>query len=231
MFTWNVEELKLRNEVGNNHLYDRDFIFKIENEISKEDKIEFINNMYDGKLDYILELFHKFTIDKKSMPKDDWGKVKTVSLKAWIKRNDKKYNNRIIDDWYNYGKITFVGCERWIQHDDFESKATLYDTHNDYIDEIFHRILFNCLRKENDYFEQHDEYEVLKEKFRNKNGRYHTTFGLHIAVWSSGRICIVKEDVERDITIDELKWIICQYDKLDELVESITSEACNHITF
>ena len=39
------------------------------------------------------------------MPKDGWGEVKTVSLKAWLKRNDSRH---LIDDSYIYGDIKLL---------------------------------------------------------------------------------------------------------------------------
>lgn len=231
MFTWNIEEMKLRNEVAQinyTRTRNRKYIFKCENEISREDKINFVDSLTDGKLSYILNLVNKFKIDSPNIKVDDYGYPKTVSLKAWIKRNDTKYTYKMIDDWYHYGRISFLNCERWI-YDSFETRCSAWDTHCDYVDEIFHRQLYKCLDDENRYFKEQDEYEILKYKFRNKN--YNTTFGINISVWSSGKICVVDGDNERDITIDELKWLLAQYDKLDKLVESITSEACNHITF
>ena len=172
MFTWNVEELKLKNEKANNYA-GKERIFNCESELTREEKIAFVDNMQDGKLSYILELVDKFNRDKSTLPKDAYGHVKTVSLKAWINRNDTKYGNtdytRIIDSWYNYGKIHFLGSERWITWNDFEDKKSYYDIYANYVDEIFHRQLQQCLKMEDEYFRAHDEYEILKEKFRNKN--------------------------------------------------------------
>ena len=228
MFTWKVEELKLRNE--NCKIYvGKERIFNCESELTREEKIAFVDNMQDGKLSYILELVDKFNRDEPTLPKDAYGNVKTVSLKAWINRNDTKYGNtdytRIIDSWYNYGKIRFLGSERWITWNDFENFKNTYDTYSDYVDEIFHRQLKECLEMENEYFRAHDEYEILKEKFRNKN--YLTTFGANIGMRSNDCIYVYEtegERREREITIDELKYLLSKYDELDKLVEKITKE-------
>ena len=230
MFTWNVEELKLKNEKANNYA-GKERIFNCESELTREEKIAFVDSMQNGKLSYILELVDKFNRDKSTLPKDAYGKVKTVSLKAWINRNDTKYGNtdytRIIDSWYNYGKIHFLGCERWITWNDFEDKKSYssYDIYANYVDEIFHRQLKQCLKMENEYFRAHDEYEILKNKFRNKN--YPTTFGVNIRMRSNDCIYVYEaegERREREITIDELKYLLSKYDELDKLVEKITKE-------
>ena len=228
MFTWKVEELKLRNENCKTYV-GKERIFNCESELTREEKIAFVDSMQNGKLSYILELVDKFNRDESTLPKDAYGNVKTVSLKAWINRNDTKYGNtdytRIIDSWYNYGKIHFLGSERWITWDDFENKKSYYDTYTDYVDEIFHRQLKQCLKMENEYFRAHDEYEILKEKFRNKN--YSTTFGVNIRMRSNDCIYVYEtegERREREITIDELKYLLSKYDELDKLVEKITKE-------
>lgn len=228
MFTWKVEELKLRNEKANNYA-GKERIFNCESELTREEKIAFVDSMQNGKLSYILELVDKFNRDKSTLPKDAYGNVKTVSLKAWINRNDTKYGNtdytRIIDSWHNYGKIHFLGRERWITWNDFEDKKSYYDTYANYVDEIFHRQLQQCLKMENEYFRAHDEYEILKEKFRNKN--YLTTFGVNIRMCSNGCIYVYEtegERREREITIDELKYLLSKYDELDKLIEKITKE-------
>ena len=228
MFTWRVEELKLKNEKSIFYV-GKERIFNCESELTREEKIAFVDSVQNGKLSYILELVDKFNRDKSTLPKDAYGKVKTVSLKAWINRNDTKYGNtdytRIIDSWYNYGKIHFLGSERWITWNDFEDKKSYYDTYANYVDEIFHRQLQQCLKMENEYFRAHDEYEILKNKFRNRN--YPTTFGVNIGMCSNGCIYVYEtegERREREITIDELKYLLSKYEELDALVEKITKE-------
>lgn len=227
MFTWNVEELKLKNENGKTYV-GRERIFNCESELTREEKIAFVDSMQNGKLSYILELVDKFNKDKSTLPKDTYGNIKTISLKAWINRNDTKYGNtdytRIIDSWYLYGRINLLGCERWITWNDFENEKANYDTYANYVDEIFHRQLKQCLKMEDEYFRAHDEYEILKDKFRNKD--YSTTFGVHIGMCSNGCIYIYDddEDKKREITIDELKYFLSKYEELDMLVEKITKE-------
>lgn len=84
MFTWKAEN----QELTNNHRYlGKDIVFYVEDETSLEDQIKFLDEMNNGALSYSMELVKKFNEDKKSLPKDDYGYVKTNSLKAWIRRN------------------------------------------------------------------------------------------------------------------------------------------------
>ena len=221
MFEWKIEELKLYHQKGG-IILGKEKIYDCEYTVSREDKIAFVDGLQDGKLSYILNLFEKFKEDEENLPKDKWGDVKTVSLKSWIKRNDTR---KLIDDTYTYGKIRFIGG-RSIKSVNIKSA---YDTYDDYVDEVFHRQLKECENKEREYFLEHDEYSILKREFLNN--KYNTTFGVNITSWSSGKVCIC-DDVtkeEREITIEELKYLLSRYKELDELVEKITKET--HITY
>lgn len=223
MFEWKVEEMALMNEKTKFFL-GKERIFDCESEESREDKIAFVDSMTDGKLSYLLSLIEKFESEKEALPKDNYDNVKTVSLKAWVKRNDTKYERPIIDDWYHYGKYTILRAERYIQ----SNSKGIYETYEDLVDECFHRQLLECKKEEEKYFAEHDEYSILKKKYRERN--HHTTFGVHICVWSSGRLTVSDDnDNERDITIDELKELLAKYEQLDALVEKLTAET--HIVY
>ena len=229
MFEWKVEDMALLNQKGGVFI-GKEKIYDCESNVSREDKIAFVDSLQDGKLSYLLYLIDKFKEDYDSLAKQKsiFGneEVKTVSLKAWIKRTDTKYNRPIIDDSYKYGEYYILGSRRNITSN---SKYT-YDTYEDLVDEIFHRQLKECEDKERKYFTEHDEYSILKKKFRDRN--YNTTFGVRICDWSSGRLTIrdnENEDLERDITIDELKDLLSKYEQLDSLVEKLTAET--HIVY
>lgn len=215
MFEWKVEEMKLMNDRKRN--YDGKVIFSFERDICTEDKIQFVDSMNNGELTYILELSKKFKKDREELPKDSWGNVKTVSLKAWLKRNDTKHK---CDTSYHYGEIYFLGCRR---HINYIGEKNYYETFDDYVDEIFHIQLERCLEKEKRYFLDHDEYSILKRKFEER--KHNTTFGVHIKSWSSGKMCVADDNGnEREITIEELKYLLSKYEELDRVVEKITAE-------
>lgn len=224
MFEWKVEKMVLMKE-SNFVYYGRTKvkIYSFENSVSREDKIAFVDSMTDGKLSYLLSLIEKFNLEKDTLPHRETmfgdSEVKTVSLKSWINRNDKEYGRPIIDNRYHYGKYNILGCERYIQ---YEYKGT-YDCHEDLVDEVFHRQLIECERIEQAYFYEHDEYSILKQKFREKQQQYGTTFGVSIVTGSKG-VHIGDFDNRRDITIDELKELLAKYEQLDTLIEKLTDE-------
>lgn len=217
MFEWNVKDMKLLNQESS-VMIGKEKIYNCESDVKREDKITFVDKMQDKKLSYILSLAEKFEKDKEDMPINNWGDVKTVSLKAWIKRNDKR---NLIDNSYQYGSIRFMGG-RSIQ---CINRKGGYDTYEDYIDEIFHRQLKECENLEYKYFLEHDEYSILKQKFRDK--KYNTTFGVNIGFCSDGSIFVYdinNSSKRRDITIEELKYLLEKYEELDNLVRKITDE-------
>jgi len=225
MFTWNVENMALLNE-PKRIFYGKEGIYSYEIKTSREDKIAFVDSLQDGKLSYLLGLIEKFNAEKDSMPKDGWGTVKTTSLKAWIKRNDIRYKFPIINDDYNYGKYRFVGCERYIQHD----SAGKYDTYDDLVDEIFHRQLKECEKMEKKYFQEHDEYSILKKRAADYSHQYHTTFGTNPVFSSSGEIFVYDGDNDRrEITMEELKILIDKYEKLEGYIEELTAEVTREL--
>lgn len=223
MFEWKIEDMVLLNEKDGSFL-GKEKIYNCESKVSREDKIDFVDSLQDGKLNYLLSLMKKLSEEKDSLPKDRCGDIKTISLKAWIKRNDTRYGRPIIDDCYHYGKYRILGTERWITND----YKGAYDTYEDLVDEVFHRQLKECKEKEYKYFLEHDEYSILKEKFRNK--KYGTTFGVNIATCTDGNIYIYEnkdsfyDSEKRNITIDELKYLLSKYEELDRFVEKITEE-------
>ncbi len=214
MFEWKAEDMVLLNQKGV-------VIYDCESKVSREEKIAFVDSRQNGKLSYILALADKFNMEKETMPKDKWGNVKTVSLKAWIKRNDDR---KLLDNTYGYGDIRIIGG-RNIKNISLKHSFDIYE---DYVDEVFHRQLKECEKEEKKYFLEHDEYSVLKKKFMDRN--YETTFGVHIITSSNGCVYVGEDfDTKREITIGELKELLGKYEQLDALVEKLTAET--HIVY
>lgn len=229
MFEWKIEEMVLMN--NHSDVYGGRYkttLYACEYSVSREDKISFVDSMTDGKLSYLLSLIEKFNTDKENLPKKDsmFGEpeVKTTSLKAWIKRNDTKYPQKLIDDWFKYGRYNLLGCERYIQSN---IKGT-YDYYEDLVDEVFRRQLMKCEEEERKYFHKHDEYSILKKKFSEKYNQYRVSFGVRIVTGSCG-VCIGNDEGHREITIEELKEFLSKYEQIDVLVEKLTKET--HIVY
>ena len=222
MFEWKVEDMALLNQKGGTIIND-ELIYNCEYKTTREDKIDFVDSMQSGKLSYLLNLAEKFEKEKSDLPVDKYGDIKTVSFKAWIKRNDTR--GAVDNSTYRRGCINLF-MNRKIQN--INQKGP-YDVYSDYIDECFHRQLNNCKREEKAYFLAHDEYSILKQKLREQN--YHTTFGVNIVFVSNGDILIKDKDKDltREITIDELKYLLDKYAEVDALIDKITKET--HIVY
>ena len=155
MFEWKVEEMRLMNTTKN-----LKGIYPFEDEVSREDKIAFVDLLQDGKLSYIIAMIQKFETEKDSLPKDKWGHVKTVSLKAWLKRNDIGYSRPIFNQDYFHGFFSLLGTERNIQSNSMNIKGNYYDPYDDLVDSIFHKQLVKCEKQEKEYFLEHDEFSI-----------------------------------------------------------------------
>lgn len=222
MFEWKVEDMLLLNQKGGVFV-DKEKIYDCEHKISRENKIAFVDSFQDGKLSYLLKLIEKFNQDKDNLPKDQWGNIKTVSLKAWVKRNDTKYGRPIVDNDYRYGKYYVLGMERYITYDVKGS----YDTYDDLVDELFHRQLKECEKEERKYFLEHDEYSILKTTFKEYQNKYRTSFGVNVLTCSDGKISVYDGEnykTSREITMEELNDLIAKYKQIDVLVEKLTEE-------
>ena len=197
-------------------------IYDCENKVSREDKIEFLDKMNDGIFSYYLQLAEKYEKEKDDMPKDKWGNVKTVSLKAWIKRNDTRSS---IDDNYRYGSLRkSVGRGRYIQN--INQKGG-YDVYEDFVDQMFHRQLSECEAMEKNYFKEHDEYSILKSDLRVYVDKRGNIFNVIMCFDSDGDIYIYEEgnhNNKREITIDEIKLLLEKYDELEQYIDKLRSE-------
>lgn len=223
MFKWKASEGKLLNEKRYEAGTQKgDFLF--EEDTPREDKIQFINERTNGMLDYILDLAKKWQKDKDALPKEHWGGVKTVSKKAWIKRNDTK---KALSYDYDIGSIRVSGLpsRRIFNLED----RNYYEKKDDFIDEAFHNILMDCLGEEKKYFRSHDEYQVLADKVQSEfeHNRY-SSFGLTIVQGSQGLwISDGSKDWDKNkrrLTLAELKKLVELNDKLKEFEQLLAKE-------
>ena len=219
MIKWKVEEMKLMNEASNIYI-GREKIYSFENTSTRKEKIEFVDSLYDNKLSYLLDLAKKYKEDEKSLSKDEYGHIRTVSLKAWIKRNDVL---NLLDKDYRYGKIYRTNRYLW----NINEKSNLNDDscYDDFVDEIFHKTLKGLEYEEIRYFKEHDEYTCLKKKVMEKAEKYGTSFGLNIA-WSSSDNIYINYDTskERKITLEECRILLSKYEKLEQYIEDLSNE-------
>lgn len=224
MFEWKVEEYKLRNELKN---FDGKFanhhIYGIEYTLSREEKVKFLDSVSNGKATRLLELIDKYKTDKDSMPKDKLDNVKTVSLKAWIKKNKAEDLLNTVGTMYNpVGGIRFLNITRSICS---FNEMGRYDECEDIINELFHRQLVIYERKEEEYFNLHDEYTLICKDAIKAIDKY-GSFGSKIII-SSNKLYVESSGsnkIRRKLTIDELKSIIDKGRQVDKFIVKLSSD-------
>lgn len=216
MFNWKVEEMKLMNDKGRGY-GDNNKNYVCENKLTLEEKIEFVDKMQGGKLSYILNLIDKFNKDKEKgiLKLDSQDRVKTVSLKAWIKKNDIAYERNVINYDYYYGRICLLEVTGYIQTINKET----------FIKNVFNAQLKKLEQEEYRWFLAHDEYSILYNKLEEYIDKYSTTFGLRVITGSNITLCKNEDDWEgRKFTIEELKTLISYYEKLEDFITQLSKE-------
>lgn len=219
MFDWKVEQLALLKEKGNRKV-SNGFKFDCENTLSQQEKIAFINQRTNGLLDYLLELQQKFNEDVANLPHDNFGNVKTTSLKAWLKRNDSK---NMIDNKWHHGQMRM--------YSDFNIQSPQTSIRNiansSSINTIFHSELLKCLEEERQYFVTHDDYEILKTSLEEKMSKHGTTFGVKICLSSDGEVTVGDFRKDRPIEKSEIRKLLQAYDELERTTLELSQEIIN----
>lgn len=227
---YNVKELVFFNMpkdekkvYGSNGVSKKYSVYEIENKLSVEEKIAFIDEVKDGIASYLLNLFNKFEQEKDSLKKDSIGEIKTVSLKAWIKRNDTK---SVIDIRFDIGSYYLFGTKYKMMSTICPKVSTgnyrmLY-TNYDVVHQWFHDLCEELYYGEAKYFESVDTYCVKINKIKE------------YASWLG---CLDNEianniyyNGENGVSEEILDVIISKYEKLDSAVKSISAELKDETT-
>ena len=122
--------------------------------IPLEDKIKILDKYTESKSTYIFNLLEQFNYDRETLPQDNWGKVKTVSIKAWIRKNVDT-NIIGIDTSYNYGSFNFLGLEHFIQRK-YNYRSTWGTKDGDYREILFEAIMNNFKQSERNWYREND---------------------------------------------------------------------------
>ena len=126
---------------------------EIKNNLNLNTEITFpltLDKYTENKATYVFDLIEKFNTDKETLSKDSYGSVKTVSLKAWIRKNVNANIIRIDND-YRHGKIFLLGTEHYIQS--YYSYHSTWGTKNgDYREILFEAIIDDLKQKERKWY-------------------------------------------------------------------------------
>lgn len=190
--------------------------FSIENKLSKEEKIEIIDKYSDGLATYMLTIINKWNDEKDSLPKDSWGYPKTISKKAWIKRNDQK---KIIDNEYRIGDYWMFGSkfkDLSIQCPTTEYGRNMEHTGQHVVNQWFYDFCYKQLQEEQKWFKEHDSKQIKITQVKNLGDHYGTVFGcklLNDIVWNNKKT---------DITDEQLDAFINAYEALKKCITEQT---------
>ena len=192
-------------------------IYEIENQLTESEKVKFIDYLKDGVASYLLNIFSKWESEKDTLPKDNYDHVKTVSKKAWIKRNDER---KIIDMEYKIGKYWLFGTE-------FKDMSTICPsteysfrmayTGGNIIDQWFHDLCDLLFREEEKYFKEHDNFEIKLSKLVDLGNKHNIAFGsreLNDIIWNR----------KSDISEQRIDGYINAYERLYQFINQISSE-------
>lgn len=206
MIEWKVEEMKLLNN-------DMEYVGKLKG-MSIEDKVKFIDQFQNGKMSEVLRLIDLYQVDSQNgVLKFDVNrmlpKVKNVSLKAWLIKNDKM---KLCDNFYKYGHCYFLHDE-YIQCGLSKEKA---------VNVRLDIEISELQRKERVYFVEHDEQCVLERNLQEFIGKY-GNMGFQCTTGSQGLKFGTFEE-SRKFTIDEMKFLISQYETLENFKGELAKE-------
>ena len=198
------EDLKFFNMKQVKYQHDKRPIFEIENQITIEEKIDFIDQVKDGIATYLINLVTKWVVDRGELPKDLSGHVKTNSLKAWIRRNDTL---QIVDYKYKYGQYNLFGGKYNIENA-LVCPTTEYGRQRIYtgshiVNQWYHDLCTELYFEEKKYFESIDSFSmkiIQVHEYSDKYGALNNKKVNDIKYYNSGYDNINEEEL--DIIID-----------------------------
>lgn len=230
-FEWKIEDMLLMKEKPN-QIGEK--IYQIEKELSREEKIEFLDKRNGGLTSYILNLAEKFQ-------KEDTLKLGTVivgdelfaridhdnKIKNWLAYNDTKkavYNSKYDCDDYDSkhqrGEIKYKP-HRLIQDLNYDIDK---GKHSDYVDAAFHLELKKLEKMEWQYFKTHDEYSILNKKVNHFIKKHNICFGLNIRANDFEEVEFYKEANKRLLTLDELRILNNKCEQVSSLIKNIEKD-------
>lgn len=193
-------------------------IFEIEKQLSIEEKIQFIDEMKDGVGSYLLNILTKWENEKDELPKDQYGNPKSVSVKAWIKRNDPR---GIIDTKFNIGHYTLFGTHHTtmstVCQDTKYSNLEYIGEH--IVHQWFHDLCEELYWEERKYFKEHDPVQLKLRKIRE---------------YADKRILFDNEELneiifknKEDVPEERLDKYIEAYERIENEIKRISEELKN----
>lgn len=219
------EEMKLLNMKRRSSIFgsidNRNHkFFEIERTESIHDKTLFIDAQHDGIASYLIELFNKWDNEKDGLPKNAHSKPKTVSKKAWIRKNDTR---EIIDITYELGSYRLFGTKFKDMTQECPTTEHGFDlaySGKNVVEQWFHDSLILMYREEKKYFEDNDPFTIKLNKVKDLGNRHHIIFNsqeLNDIVWNR----------KTDVSEENLDVYISVYEDLEKSIDTIETALHN----
>lgn len=231
-----VENLELRKEYQK-RIPRVKFEFRFGMDMTTDEKIQFINKnaailpyyekyeKYGGVATYLWNIIDRFCEERVALSKDTYGYVKTVSLKAWLKRNDPM---SIVDNWYHYGTYRLFGYDSNINH---QEKNSTYDVDRKdaIVNEWYKGLLNELLKVEEIYYTEHDPISNGIREIVKLEKMYGCLGSERIASIAGNGLSYTRKDwldwtKDPPVTVEEIDAILAAYDKTRKFIENISAE-------
>jgi hypothetical protein len=180
-----------------------------------EEKIAFIDEIKNGIATYLLNILKKWETEKDALPKDQFGNPKTVSKKAWIKKNDKC---KIIDTEYKVG--SYYLFSNYFRDMSITCPTTEYGYSLEYtgehiVHQWFHDLCCELYAEEKKYFKEHDPFQQKLKKVIDYGKQYSMCFDckeLNDIIWNG----------LEDVPEESLDRYISAYQELEQTIHHIS---------
>lgn len=231
MFTWKKEELKFKNMKEQPFGTLRQAFEDFASTVSYQDKFEFLDMRNDYKLTEIKRIIDLYRATRDERKYDSYGSVKTVSLKAWIKRNDPAH---IFEIDYSVGRTKGFYLAAYLQDlalvNDIKDVG---DRFENCVNKLFVETCYKLLEEEIAYFKSTDPYEIAKTSLRDYAERYSTTFNMHLGFCSDDRIFVYEDDdcsddKKHEISLVEISEMLKKYQLLEKVDKLLTEGVVYH---
>ena len=186
-------------------------IFEIEKEISLEDKIKIIDIFDNSIATYMLDIINKWDDEKDFFPKDKWDNPKTVSIKAWIRRNDPK---KKIDTEFKIGKYHLF--ERRFKLLDIKCPSTEYGYSMEYtgehiVNQWFHNLCKVFYEAELKWFKENNPLQIKINKVKELGNSFGVVFN-----------CKLLNDIiynkEENVTEEQIDVFLTAYEAIKKCI-------------
>lgn len=222
MMEYKLEELKFYHMkkknifTANPRTRDSLKIFEIEKTLTEEEKLAFIDQQKNGVGTYMLNLIHKWESEKGSLPQNQYKKPKTVSQKAWIKRNDPR---EIIDTTFTVGKYWLFGQEFKELNKICPTTDQGYDreyTGQSIVHQWFHLLCVQLYQQEVKYFKENDPKQIKISKVKE--------YGNYLGVFDNEDLNNVVYNRKTDVEEARLDEFIAAFEELEMQIKKISAK-------